>query len=61
MPARARRLRAPKGEHDTKVSPLLGRNGLVPAPQEAVVGATDLVPGRARHRVQHNDVVAIIG
>ena len=56
-----RRLRAPKGEHDPEVPTLLGRNGRVPTPEEAVIGPSDLIARRARHRVQHDDVVTIVG
>ena len=56
-----RGLRALKGEHDSEVPTLLGRNGLVPTPEEGVIGPTDLIPRRARHRLKHDDVVTIVG
>lgn len=39
---------------------MVGRNGRVPTPQEAVVGLPNLIARRPRHRLEHDDVVTII-
>ncbi len=56
-----RRLRTPAGEHHAEVPTLLGWNGRVPLPQEAVVGPTDVIAKCPRRRMQHDDVVTIVG